>query len=205
MNPPALYQKYFIDKQDERRELFAGLVKEFSPESAVYPGSFVHITPSFYIPHMAYLDSDRRIDRFFSDEAVRDYIAANKQYSAGCEVEWRQEDYREVPAFERKEFDMMFSFYAGFISRNCRTYLRPGGILVANNSHGDASLALCDPAYRCVGVILRSGQKFQMKFDSIEAYISKSDASDIDEEKVLKRMIGEKFTSSAFAYIFERI
>ena len=36
--------------------------------------------------------------------------------------------------------DVLLSQYAGFISEPCKGYLRAGGVLVANNSHGDARL-----------------------------------------------------------------
>ena len=52
MKVPALYGKYYVDKGDERTELFRPLKDTFSINKGIYPGSFTHITPSFFIPEM---------------------------------------------------------------------------------------------------------------------------------------------------------
>ena len=101
-----------------------------------------------------------------------------------------------------ESFDMMFSFYAGFISQSCKKYLKQDGILVCNNSHGDASIAFTDPDYFLTAVVKRSGERFRISSDSLDAYFHKKDKSPIDTEKVLRRMTGENFTKKAYAYIF---
>ena len=201
---PKLYKKYFIDKQDERRELFRILTKQFKVQSGIYPGSFVHITPAFYIPQMAFIDSDRRINIFFQDEETKQYIIENKIYEKIPEIFWAQADYTTITGLQENYYDMMFSFYAGFISQSCKNFLRPGGILIANNSHGDASLAIADSDYKLVGVILRNGDRYRMKVDNIDEYTKKKDDSPIDIEKVKHRMIGEKFVKYAYTYVFEK-
>ena len=48
-----LYQKHFVDKQDERLELFTLLAKHYSIKSALYAGSFTHLTPAFvFLNHL---------------------------------------------------------------------------------------------------------------------------------------------------------
>ena len=76
---PILYKQYFLDKHDERRMLFEKIVSIYHPQKGIYPGSFVHITPSFFINDMTYIDSDKRISKFFLDEKVLSYIEANKK------------------------------------------------------------------------------------------------------------------------------
>ena len=49
-----LYHKHFVAKSDERLELFRLLARQFDVDKGIYPGSFVHVTPSFVIPEMVY-------------------------------------------------------------------------------------------------------------------------------------------------------
>ena len=66
-----LYEKYYTSNGFERADLFEMLVDKFGSKQALYPGSFVHITPSFAIPSVTYVDSDRRCPGFFADPAMR--------------------------------------------------------------------------------------------------------------------------------------
>lgn len=201
---PGLYQQYYIDKEDERRGLFRLLSEEYDLSSGMYPGSFVHITPAFYIPEMVFIDNDRRIDRFFKDERTAAYIEEHKTYADPSRIHWQQTDYSMVTGLQEDHYDILFSFYAGFISQSCKRFLRRHGILLANNSHGDASLAIADPDYEPVGVVLRRGDDFRIKTHTLEPYITKQDSSAIDTERVRERMIGERFSAKAYAYLFRK-
>ncbi len=199
---PALYRKYFVDKNDERRMLFEKLKEAYAPEKGIYPGSFVHITPSFYIRDMTYVDSDKRVSKFFSDKNVLRYIEANKNYCENALVRGLQADFSGDLPIEEYSFDIMFSFYAGFISRSCKKYLKNGGILVCNNSHGDASIARTDGDYTLAAVIKRSGNRFTITEKDLDSYFIKRDGSPIDTNKVLDKMTGENFTKKGYAYVF---
>jgi hypothetical protein len=199
---PPLYKQYFVDKADERRVMFEKIATLYHPQKGIYPGSFVHITPSFYIPQMTYIDSDKRISKFFNDDNVTDYIEENKRYKETSSINGVQSDYSKNLPIDKNSFDIMFSLYAGFISQSCKTYLKNEGILVCNNSHGDASLACIDQDYELIGVIKRRGSEFNISNKDLPAYFIKKDGSPIDRAKVEKRMIGENFTKKGFAYIF---
>lgn len=204
-NPvPVLYQKHFVEKQDERKQLFMKLAQKYHPAKGLYPGSFVHITPSFYIHDMTYVDMDARLPGFFRDEQLQRFLEQQKQYPETPLAAWYQADFTKPLPLEAETYDMLFSFYAGFISRQCKTYLKPNGILVCNNSHGDASLAAVDPDYTLRGVIRRNGDAFSLSEQQLQEFFQKKDGSPIDTERVLKRMIGENFTRKAFAYIFQK-
>ena len=200
----GLYRQYYMDKGDERHGLFRSLSEEFDLSSGIYPGSFVHITPSLYIPEMAYIDSDRRIGKFFEDAETAAYIQEHRTYADPPRILWQQTDYGTISALPEDHYAILFSFYAGFISQICKRYLRRHGLLLANNSHGDASLAIVDPDYELVGVVLRRGDDFRIKTHTLEPYISKKDGSAIDTEKVRERMIGERFSTPAYAYLFRK-
>ena len=199
---PELYSRYFVEKQDERRQLFKAVSDRYHPDRGIYPGSFVHITPSLYISDMTYIDNDRRISAFFSDSAVHEYINKNKVYPQSAVIDWFQVDYSETLSVRKASFDVMFSFYAGFISQVCKAYLKTEGITVCNNSHGDASLAFLDPDYRLIAVVRRNGEKYTISDDRLDTYFLKKDGTSIDRDRIIAKMTGENFTKKAFAYIF---
>jgi len=199
---PKLYQQYFVDKQDERRELFSLLAGRLNVQAGIYPGSFVHITPAFYIPEMAFIDSDRRMNKFFQDELTHQYINKNKVYEGTPDIFWAQADYSTITGLPEKHYDIMFSFYAGFISQACKKFLRPGGVLISNNSHGDASLAIADTDYKPIGVIQKNDGEFSIQTENIEDYVNKKNGTPVDIDKVTQQMRGEKFMKDTYAYIF---
>jgi hypothetical protein len=185
---PKLYQKYYLDKQDERLELFTMLQQEFALASALYAGSFVHIAPSFVIPRVIYLDNDKRLKRFFADPEVKAYIEARKTYTQGSSFMAYQQDYAVPVPIEEGSVDALFSFFAGSassgpISRACKSYLKPGGILITTNSHGDASLASLDLDYQLEAVLLWDSEGIRLSRKDLGTYFQKKDSSPIDGQK----------------------
>ena len=57
-NPLDLYKAHFVDKDFERFDLFQLVRERFAIRSAIYPGSFVHVTPSFVFPCVTYIEMD---------------------------------------------------------------------------------------------------------------------------------------------------
>jgi len=200
---PKLYKKYFIDKNDERKKLFENIKDLYKPEKGIYPGSFVHISPSFYIREMTYIDSDKRISKFFKDEDVLNFIKLNKIYYENPTIKALQADFSSDLPIDEYSFDILFSFFAGFISQSCKKYLKNQGILVCNNSHGDASIAYTDGEYELIAVIKRNGNNFSITDKDLDGYFIKKDGTSIDIEKVQKKMVGENFTKKGYAYVFK--
>ncbi len=203
INIPKLYKQYFVDKNEERKVLFEKLKDTYKPQKGIYPGSFVHISPSFYIQEMLYIDSDKRITKFFEDEKVLKYINLNKTYEEKPKIKSLQADFSINLPIDENYFDIMFSFFAGFISQSCKKYLKNNGILVCNNSHGDASIAYTDKEYELVAVIKRNGNNFSINDKDLDEYFIKKDGTSIDTDKVLSKMIGENFTKKGYAYVFK--
>lgn len=202
IEPPKLYKQYFIDKNDERLELFRILKSRFNVKNGIYPGSFVHITPSIFIPEMVYVDNDKRIDKFYSDKHIKKYIESIKEYDEEVKITGFQLDYNKELPVKENYYEIMFSFYSGFILQSCKKYLKKDGILVCNNSHGDSSVAILDNDYKFIGVVERDGNNFNISDKDLDLYFAKKDGSIIDREKVLENMKGEKFTKECYAYIF---
>src|SRR5690606_24148790 len=141
MNIPALYKKYHIDKDYTSIGLFRALADRFDIEQVFYPGSHVHITPSLVFPHVTYVDSFRNTYQFFEEEETINFIKKNKEYAEDPVIRFYQQDYNKPFADLGEEFDLVISQYAGFVGQAAKPYLRKGGLLVCNNSHGDASMA----------------------------------------------------------------
>lgn len=202
---PEIYKHYFVDKGDERLGLFRLLAGRFGIESGLYPGSFVHITPSFVIPHMVYVDMDKRCKSFFKSEETRDFVNKNKEYEQPSSYRFHEADFSEGFPERKESFDLLISLYSGFVSKYCGEYLKAGKILVANNSHGDASLAYLDARYEFIGVVKLNGERFNYSEKDLDSYFIPKGNKALDKEKIEKTMQGPAYTKAAYAYVFKKL
>ena len=89
----------------DRSGLFAALAHLVPVEQALYPGSYVDLSPSTAFRSVTYVDTDARAARFFSDaDAVRAELAGRTRPGAGIEVRFLAADYTgplDVPEGER--------------------------------------------------------------------------------------------------------
>ncbi len=159
----ALYHKYHLDRADERLGMFECIAKHFDVERVLYPGSFVHATPSFVFPMVTYVDMEKRAKQFFATPELQQLIAQRKIYAQEAQVQFVHQDYATQLPERDESFDLLVSQYAGFISQHCKRYLKIGGWLLANNSHGDAGMAYLDENYELVGVVKRRSDKFPLQ------------------------------------------
>jgi len=153
----SLYRDY-VARAGERRELFEVVARRYGVARALYAGSYVHVTPSFAIPAVVYVDMDRRTPGFFADAAVQSFVRRRSNYPSVPSVRFHHQDYSRPLDEPDASFDLLISQYAGFVSQACKRYLRPGGYLLANNSHGDASMAFADDDYELAAAVTRSGR-----------------------------------------------
>ena len=200
-----LYNKYYLDNNNENIGQFIILAEEFNVKNALYPGSFVHITPSFVIQRVTYIDTDKRAKVFFSDPTVGDYILKNKLYEGKPSLTFLYGDYRKSDLNIQEHFDVLISQYAGFISKYCTRYLKVNGLLLVNNSHGDASMASIDHRYKLIGVLNRKGQKYTYSDGNIDSYFIPKKDIDITEEYLESIGRGIGYTKSPTSYLFRKI
>jgi len=202
---PNLYNEHFIKNNFERSELFKILTDTFNIKNGLYPGSFVHITPSFFISQMVYVDTDRRCNNFFSDRLTLDYIIRKKTYNESPEIRFHRADFTKNINEKAESFDLLISLHSGFISKYCKKYLKKSGLLIVNNSHGDAPLAYFDRSFKMIGVAKRSGNHFKISDKDLNTYFKTKTGKPIDIEKIEKTMRGPGFIKTAYAYIFKKI
>ena len=201
----SLYKKYHIDKNDERLGQFLILTKKFNIRNALYAGSFVHITPSFAIPKVIYVDTKKQARDFFKDPSIHEFVSKRKLYTEDSVISFHHKDYRKDLGEPIKSFDLLISQYAGFISQFCKKYLKIGGILLANNSHGDASMASIDTDYKFIGVLNKRRNKYSFSEKNLDSYFIPKKPREVTREYLEKIKRGIGYTKSPTTYLFRRI
>lgn len=201
----SLYNEYYAQPSDERLGLFTLMADRFGCKSALYPGSFDHVTPAFVFPRTCFVDMDSEAARFFADPGLSELVAQRKEYEEGASVRFHAADYEEGQAEADESFDLLISLNAGFVSQHCKRYLKVGGVLLVNNLHGDASMARLDPDYALVGAVNGRGERFSLVETDLASYfVPKRDLA-VTREYLTRTRRGVAFTRRAFAYAFQRV
>ena len=191
------YQK----KIGNRKELYKVVATRYEITSALYPGSHIDITPSLVIPRVVYVDNFKgTIDFFKKMELIEEYINENKEYEVPCDIVFIGQDYTEDLNIE--PVDLIISQYAGFVGKATKNYLRSGGILLSNDSHGDATIARFDKDFEFIGTI---GWDNRIINDKLDDYFLLPRNRSVDLEKVYHKMKGPKYKLTAENYLFRKI
>ena len=205
LSAEKLYEKYYAGEK-ARRGLFAALKSWMSPGRVLYPGSFIHLTASFVFPSVVYVDSDHNAKRFFSKmDEVLALIEKNQVYRQKPEVVFHGTSYETDFGEADESCDLLLSLYAGFISKPCKRYLKIGGILAVNNSHGDAGLASIDPDYMIIGAVHGRGDRLRVTEEGLEDYFKPKKDTRVTEELLRKLNRGVGYTKTAAAYLFRKV
>ena len=114
-------------------------------------------------------------------------------------------DYKDRKEELHLHFELLISQYAGFISNACKDYLRIGGYLLVNNSHGDAGLASIDKDYKLISTVHKTRGKYRLSNASLEYYFIPKRNIKVTKELLFKIGKGVGYTKTAPLYIFQRI
>lgn len=200
-----LYEKHYGGDK-ARRGFFDLLASWQRPGRVLYPGSFIHVTASLVFPSVVYVDNDRNAKRFFSRmNDVVSFVARHKKYHETPEVIFHGSSYEADIPEPDGSFDLLISLYAGFISKPCKRYIKLGGVLAVNNSHGDAGLASIDPDYELIGVIQGQGDRLHLVDENLDVYFKPKKEKEVTEELLRKLNRGIGYTKTAPAYLFRRV
>lgn len=185
----------------DRSSLFAAIRDAWSPSTALYLGSYVDLSPSSAIPDVTYVDTDRRAARFFADE---DLLASQLRGLSDPipSTAFLHMDFTSGLPLEPASFDLLISLYTGPAWDSGQQYLAPGGLFLANNSHGDASLAALDPRLTLVAAVKANGDRYRLVRDRLDSYLIPKNPLHADADRVRAQGRGIGFTASAFAYVF---
>jgi hypothetical protein len=200
-----LYHEFYQERQFERLDLFEILADRFNVRRALYPGGFVHITPSFVFPDVVYVDNDRQAKQFFGKPEVLKYIAQRKSYLQEAKVSFHFADYRSGFDEPFETYDLLISQYAGFVGQHCKPYLKTGGFLVANDSHGDAGLAAIDDDYQLKAVFSVRNGVHRISETDLDAYFVPKWQTQITREYLEGLQKGIGYKKAAGVYLFEKV
>ena len=165
------YQKYYLDPVHERAALFKLLAEQINCQSVLYPGSMVHITPSFYFPHVIYIDKHKVARQFFSNlDAVKAYINRKKSYKHSAYIRFIEQDFRSKLPLIDSSFTLLLSIYTGGVAAACDRYLKPGGVLLSDNHHDDAVQAKYELGYELIAVIKKHKDSYIMCENDLQDY-----------------------------------
>lgn len=203
-NPISLYEKHHVNKQFERVDLFRVLRDQYEIRNALYPGSHVHITPSFIFPEVVFNDMYENLIEFFKSREIHEYILERKEYPEDPSYKYIYGDFREPLPLKFNSFDLLISQYAGFVSRACRQYLKMGGILVVNESHADASMAYISHHYTFIAVMNKRNSKFTHSTRNLDDYFIPNKDLEITVDFLDERKKGVGYTKTAMVYVFKK-
>ena len=189
----------------DRWRLFAAVGDAVDAQRVLYPGSFVDVAASFVFPSVCYVEVDRRALRFFDDlDGVNEIIAAHRPSPWSPTVAFVHADYTDPLDLPEAGFDLLVSLYAGFVSEHCTRYLRVGGTLLVNPSHGDAAMASIDDRYRLRGVVLHHERRYSVVEHDLDTYLVPKKPIEVTAELLHRTQRGIAYTTPPFAYLFER-
>ena len=197
------------DKQNQhpgdRWRLFRSVGEVLAPKSVLYAGSYVDVAPSFVFPNVTYVDMDRRAAAFFDDsEGVHEIIREHEAHPNAPAFRFIHSDYAKLD-FQPEAFDLLISLYTGFISEYCTEYLKVGGNLLVNPSHGDAVLASIDQRYELVGVVLSRFGDYRISEKKLSEYLIPKKPTKVTRDLLFSTNRGVAYTRPAFAYLFKRV
>jgi len=205
VNAIQTYKNYYIDRDYEQVDLFRLLKNTYEITSVIYPGSYIHISPSFIFTSLAYIDSDKKAIKFFQSKELIKLIHERKEYNEDPKISFHGVDYQYQINEFHGQFDLLISQYAGFISHVCKDYLRIGGYLLVNNSHGDAGLASIDEDYRLISTVHKTRGKYRLSQNALEKYFIPKRNILVTREFLYKTGKGVGYSKTAPLYIFQRI
>lgn len=189
----------------ERLDLFQIIADKFNIKRALYAGSFVHVTPSFVFSDVVYVDNDKQAKQFFSKSEIFKFITERKIYPQEAKVSFYFDDYRNGFDEMIGSFDLLISQYAGFVGQYCKQYLKTGGLLLANNSHGDAGMAAIDDDYQLLAVFSVKNEKYRIGVNNLDEYFVPKSQVEITKEYLEKLQKGIGYKKTASVYLFQKV
>lgn len=216
MQPHRALDIYLADYRDRHGgehdllSVFQQVRGRFGVVRALYPGSYVHITPSLVFPQVCYVDSLKGIGEAFADPRLLEYVHSHKSYPEDAVIRCCQQDYQRSIAEAEESFDLLISLNAGFISQAAKRFLRPEGLLLVNDGHYDARRAYTDLDYVLLGVFKGGTINLGTTEDPLSAYFTTAKGTPLTlemvEDDARRPPSRAKFkpAKSATAYLFKK-
>ena len=136
---------------------------------------------------------------------MNDFIKDHKIYSEELHIKFFAKDYKENILSENGNYDLLISQYSGFVSKHCKKYLKIGGVLLVNNSHGDAGMASIDRDFVFIGVVLKRGDTYRVSEDNLSEYFIPKKPVQITQEYLEEIPKGIGYKKTASSHLFRRV
>lgn len=149
------FLEYYKGFDDYYLPFFYWLKNHYEIEKVIYPGSYIHITPSLVFPEVVYIDNTTSSKITFEDNNTWQFIKKYKMHKKNPKMRFYSKDYNSILDEKKSYFDLLISISAGFISVACVDYLKQKGLLLADNEHNDASMAFVSNKYELIGILNR--------------------------------------------------
>lgn len=189
----------------DRLRLFTAVAAHIGQTPVLYPGSFVDVAASFVFDRVVYVDSDRRAVRFFGDRpGVDEIIDRHRRRTVSASWRFIGADYRDELDVDDGSVGLLVSLYAGFVSEHCSRYLRPGGWLLVNSSHGDAAMASIDREYALGAVVEARSGGYSIIERDLDDYLIPKRPTIVTRDLLHETGRGIAYTRSPFAYLLQR-
>ena len=167
------YREVRHNRDHDLLGVFRAVRRLIGAPRAVYPGSYVHLTPSLVFPRVCYVDSVKGFGAAMQSDDLIAWLDAHKEYAEPAGVAAIETDYDRIPPTLFAEFGLMISLNAGAISQACKRLLIPGAHLLANDGHYDAARAQVDGDYTLVAVLGADGAIETSEEDLREYFVTK--------------------------------
>lgn len=192
--------------EGDRQRLFTTVANVVDADRSFYPGSFLDVSLSMAFDNVTYVDMDKRLPKFFADEAgVRSIVDGGRASNEPYVFDAIHADYQTPLPIEEQSMDLLVSLFAGFVSEHCTKYLKVGGALLVNPSHGDAALVSIDDRYELTGAITVRNSTYTFSNANLDTYFVPKRNEPVTAERIHELGRGIAYSRSAFAYLFTRI
>lgn len=199
------YNRFYSALNFDRAGLFELIKDEYGCSTVLYPGCSIHITPSFYFQHVVYVDISETAKEFFQDnQNILSIVDSNKKYKQSAYIQFIHNDYtKELPVRENN-YDLLLSIYAGGITKSCKKYIKPGGIIVSNNHHKDAQQALGDSSVRLEALIRRKGNKYRIENGIGEKMLKALQEHSMPLKNMKNSSSGMEYVDNEYYFVFRK-
>jgi len=211
--PSKALEKYLSNYRgidDPHLTALRQIKKKYNVKAVLYPGSWIHLTPSLVFPHVVYVDSFGKMESMFNDLELLDYIETHSETVNKPVINFHRADYKDGIPEEKESFDLLISLSSGFVSEYCKPYLRREGLLFVNNEHYDASMAYVDQSFAPIGIFTHNGKLIEGKQKIQEYFLTKNNQAitlEMVEENSKKSPSKARFKLKKKApfYLFQKL
>lgn len=200
----APYEKQYRNIGFERAGLFKLIREIYHCTEVLYPGSSVHITPSFYFPHVVYVDrSQAAIDFFANQTAVHTYINRKKTYKRSTYIRFIAQDYAGDLPLPEGSFDLLLALFAPRVMHTCHKYLKKGGLLVTNIFQDEALVAAASLALGFLSMVQYQKKAYALVEDAPEKWLNAANTGKT-KRYLQQASIGYEYVEAENYFIFRK-